>query len=73
MKRTRLTGYVNTKGRKLMKKVIFWQTVGGSVEVPDDQVSAFEQAVGDNDVEAFPEIMETFSASWYEGEVVEVR
>ena len=56
-----------------MKKVIFWQTVGGSVEVPDDQVSAFEQAVGDNDVEAFPEIMETFSASWYEGEVVEVR
>jgi len=56
-----------------MKRIIFWQTIGGSVEVPNNKVKAFIKAVENNDTDSFPEIMETFDASHYEGQIVEVE
>ena len=53
-------------------KVVFWQTFGGVVEVPENKLKEFDMAVENNDTASYPEIMGTFDASHYEGEIVDV-
>ena len=56
-----------------MKRITYWQTFGGTVEVPDDKVEAFKEAVENNtvDEEVCREVMLTFEATHYEGQVCE--
>ena len=56
-------------------KIVFWQTTGGSVEVPRDQLKAFVEAVECNctDMGEWEEVMKTFDPSHYEGDVVSIE